>query len=238
MGFAIPAQLARPIVNTLIKDGKVEHARIGVSINDVTPENATFFHLNEATGALVSQVEPDSPGAKAGLKVGDVITELNGKKVDDAGQLQALISQEKPGDKVNLAVFRDGKNQTMPVTLEAMNPKNTMASNSGNSQGKPRWGVGLSDLTPDVRDELQLPTNVKGAVVTNVQPGSPADNAGISRGDVIVEVDRHQVQSSQDVKRELGSVPTGKDALLLVWSNGGSSFRVMHAAEAAQPAGE
>ncbi len=238
MGFAIPAQIARPIVNTLIKDGKIEHARIGVGINDVTPENATFFHLNEATGALVSQVEPDSPGAKAGLKVGDVITQLNGKKVDDAGQLQALISQEKPGDKITVSVIRDGKTESLPVTLEAMNPKNTMASNSGNAQGKPRWGVGLSDLTPDVRDELQLPSNVKGAVVTNVQPGSPADNAGISRGDVIVEVDRHQVQNSQDVKRELGSVPAGKDALLLVWSNGGSSFRVMHAAEAAQPAGE
>jgi serine protease Do len=238
MGFAIPAQIAKPIINTLIKDGKIEHARMGVSINDVTPENATFFHLNQASGALVSQVEPDSPGAKAGLKTGDVITALNGKKVDDAGALQALISQEKPGNKVTVGVIRDGKTENLPVTLEAINPKNTSASNSGASQGKPRWGVGLSDLTPDVRDELQLPTNVKGAVVTNVQPGSPADNAGISRGDVIVEVDRHQVQSSQDVKRELGSVPQGKDALLLVWSNGGSSFRVLHAAESAQPAGE
>src|SRR6201992_3921266 len=92
MGFAIPTQIAKPVVETLMKDGKIEHARIGVGINDVTPENATFFHLDNAAGALISQVEPDSPAAKAGVKVGDVITEFNSKKVDSSGQLQCVIS--------------------------------------------------------------------------------------------------------------------------------------------------
>src|SRR5882762_9025453 len=109
MGFAIPTQIIRPVVDALLKDGKIEHARIGVGINDVTPENATFFHMDNASGALVSQVEPDSPGAKAGLKVGDVITELNGKKMDNSGQLQAAISAQRPGSKVNLVVMRDGR---------------------------------------------------------------------------------------------------------------------------------
>jgi serine protease Do len=232
MGFAIPSQLAKPIINTLMKDGKVEHARIGVSISDVTPENATFFHLNNASGALISQVDPDSPGAKAGLKVGDVITQLNGKKVEDAGQLQAKVVQEKPGSKLELGIIRDGKTQIVPVTLAAMNPKPGAGAESASSHGKARWGIGLMDVTPEVRDQLQLPNNVKGAVVANVQPGSPADNAGLSRGDVIEEVNRHQVNSSEDAKRELSTVPAGKDALVLVWSNGGSTFRVMHAAEA------
>jgi serine protease Do len=232
MGFAIPTQIARPVVDTLLKDGKIEHARIGVGINDVTPENATFFHLDNASGALVSQVEPDSPGAKAGLKVGDVIAELNGKKMENSGQLQAAISAQRPGSKVTLGVMRDGKSLNLPVTLESINKKSDeTASNAGESRGKARWGVGLENLNADLRDQLQLPSDVKGVVVTNVQPGSPADNAGISRGDVILEVNRHQVQTMEDVKRELGNVPAGKDAMVLIWSNGGSSFRVMHAAE-------
>jgi serine protease Do len=233
MGFAIPTQIARPVIDTLLKDGKIEHARIGVGINDVTPENASFFHLDNASGALVSQVEPDSPGAKAGLKVGDVITELNGKKMENAGQLQAAISGQRPGNKVTMQVMRDGKSLNLPVTLESINAKSDeTASNSGETHGKARWGVALENLNPDMRDQLQLPSNVKGVVVSNVQPGSPADNAGISRGDVILEVNRKPVQSAEDVKRELGNVPAGKDAMVLVWSNGGSSFRVMHAAEA------
>jgi serine protease Do len=232
MGFAIPTQIARPVVDTLLKDGKIEHARMGVGINDVTPENATFFHLNNASGALISQVEPGSPAAKAGIKVGDVITELNGKKMDNSGQLQAAISAQRPGDKVTLGVIRDGKSLSLPVTLESINKKSEEASNKGGEvHGKARWGVGLQDLTPDLRDELQLPADVKGVVVSQVQPGSPADNAGISRGDVILEVNRRTVQSPDDVKRELGNVPANKDAMVLLWSNGGSSFRVMHAAE-------
>ena len=97
MGFAIPTQIVQPTVETLIHDGKVTHAYIGVQISDVTPDNAKFFHMNKAEGALVSQVEPDAPGAKAGLRTGDVITELDGKPVTDAGELQMLVGQKRPG---------------------------------------------------------------------------------------------------------------------------------------------
>src|SRR5215813_2960464 len=231
MGFAIPTQVARPVVESLLKYGKVEHARIGVSITDVTPENAKFFQMDKASGALVGQVEPDSAGAKAGLKVGDIITQVNGKQVDDAGRLQVLISQQRPGTKVELGIIRDGKSQTVPVTLEALDAKRGDAK-PGQEHGKARWGLGLMELGPDVREQIQLPANVHGVVVTNVQPGSSADNAGISRGDVITEVNRKTVQSVSDVQRELGGVAQGQDALLLVWSRGGSSFVVLHATEA------
>jgi serine protease Do len=237
MGFAIPSQLAKPIINKLIKDGKIEHARIGVGITNVTPENAEFFHMSQASGAVISQVEPDSAGAKAGLKVGDVITEFNGKKVESSGQLQAQVSQAAPGDKVRLAIERNGKPENITVTLEPMNQKGEQYANTGTPHGKARWGIGLSDMTPDVRDQLQVPNNVKGAVITNVIPGSPADNAGLSRGDVIVEVDRQQVNSASDATHDLTSIPQGKDALVLVWANGGSTFRVMHAPES-QPNGD
>lgn len=231
MGFAIPAQVARPVIESLLKYGKVEHARVGIGITDVTPDNVKFFHMEKATGALVSQVEADSPGAKAGLKVGDIITELNGKKVDDAGQLQVIISQQRPGTKVDLGIMRDGKNMTVPVMLEALDARKGESAKPGQEHGKARWGLGLMDVTPDVREQLQLPANVQGAVVANVQPGSPADNAGISRGDVIVEVNRHNVSDSNGAKRELSGVAEGQDALLLVFTNGGSTFVVMHASE-------
>jgi serine protease Do len=237
MGFAIPSQVARPTIESLLKYGKVEHARVGVGITDVTPENAKFFHMDKASGALVSQVEPDSPGAKAGLKTGDVITGMNGKHVDGAGQLQVIISQQRPGTKVDLDVLRDGKSMTVPVTLESLNAKSTETASKGTEHGKARWGLGLMEMSPDVRDQLRLPADVKGVVVTNVQPGSPADNAGISRGDVILEVNRNAVQSIADVQQQLNGVPQGQDALVLVWTNGGSTFLVMHASEG-QPSGQ
>jgi len=238
MGFAIPSQVARPTIEALLKYGKVDHARVGINISDVTPENAKFFHMETASGALISQVEPDSPGAKAGLKVGDIITAVNGKKMEDAGQLQVLISQQRPGTKVNLDVLRDGKSITLPVTLEDLNARASEGGKSGQQHGKARWGLGLMEMSPELRDQLQMPGNVKGVIVANVQPGSPADNAGISQGDVILQVNRHDVQSAAEVQHELGSVPQGQDALVLVWSRGGSSFLVMHATEGQPSQGE
>ena len=232
MGFAIPTQVAKPVVDTLIRDGKVRHAYMGVGITDVTPENAHFFQVSDNNGAIISQVEPDGPGARAGLKIGDVIREVNGHKVAGAGELQVLVGQQPPGTKVTLEVMRDGKSMNIPVTVEELNNSKRAGNDSSDEQhGKGRWGIGIANLTPEVRDQLQLPSNVNGAVVANVEPGSPADNAGLSQGDVIVEVNRHRVQNSADVKQQLSSIPKGEDALVLVWSRGGNSFRVMHSAD-------
>jgi serine protease Do len=232
MGFAIPTQIVKPTVDTLIRDGKVTHGYMGIGISDVTPENAKFFDVNDASGAVVTQVEPDSPAGKAGLKVGDVITELDGKKVSDAGELQVEVGQKRPGATIKLEVMRDGKTVNLPITLEAMGSRDKQGNEvSEADHGKMHWGVGLSDLTPDLRQQLQAPGEVHGAVIEQVQPGSSADNAGLQRGDVIVQVNRHDVQSASDVKQALASMPKGKDALLLVWSNGGNTFRVLHAPE-------
>src|SRR5580692_1293076 len=232
MGFAIPAQIVRPTVEELIRDGKVTHGYMGIGISDVTPENSKFFDVNDASGAVVTQVEPNSPAAKAGLKVGDVIAELDGQKVTDAGQLQVEVGQKTPGTTIKLQVIRDGKNTTLPVTLEAMGSRdNDGTETAEGDHGKMHWGIGLSDMTPDLREQLQAPKDVHGAVIEQVQPGSSADNAGLQRGDVIVQVNRHDVQSASDVQQALGSVPKGKDALILVWSNGGNTFRVLHSPE-------
>ena len=228
IGFAIPTQIVRPTVETLIKYGKVTHGYMGIGISDVTPENSKFFDLKKAEGAVVTQVEPTSPGAKAGLKTGDVITRLDGQPVSDAGELQVQVGQKRPGTTIKLEVMREGKIVNVPVTLEAMGGRNSDDESASSEHGKPRWGLGLADLTPDVRGHLQAPKEIHGAVVGNVQPGSPADNAGLRQGDVILEVNRHSVQSASDAVQELGKVTKGQDALVLVWSNGGNTYRVLH----------
>jgi serine protease Do len=230
MGFAIPTQIAEPTVTSLIRDGKVSHGFMGIGISDVTPDNAKFFQMSKASGALVSQVEPNSPGAKGGLKTGDVITKLDGKTVTDAGELQMQVGQKRPGDTIQLEVVRDGKTVRVPVTLEAMGA--AAGTETGSTEhGKGRWGLSLGDLSPAAREQIQIPSEVRGAVVQDVQPGSPADNAGLQRGDVIVEVNRHAQQSAADVAQALSNVAKGQDVLVLVWSNGGNTFRVLHPTE-------
>ena len=232
MGFAIPTQIVRPTVETLIRSGKVTHGYMGIGISDVTPDNSKFFHMSNAVGAVVTQVESDSPGAKAGLKVGDVITKLDGHDVSDAGELQVEVGQKSPGTTIHLQIMRDGKSESVPVTLEAMGSRDRSGKETADAgHGKPRWGIGLADLTPEVREQLQAPADLHGAVIQQVQPGSPADNAGLQSGDVIVEVDRKPAQNAADVQKALSSVPRGQDALVLVWSNGGNTFRVLHPAE-------
>jgi len=234
MGFAIPTQIVQPTVDSLIRYGKVSHSYIGVGITDVTPENSKFFDVKDANGAVITEVQPDSPGAKAGLKVGDVITELDGNKVTDAGQLQMEVGQKRPGSKIALEVMRDGRSLNLPVTLEELGSrdgKDKLASN--NENGKPRWGVGIADLTSDVRQQLRAPENLKGAVIQRVLPGSPADEAGLQPGEVIVSVNRKETQSAADVQKALASVPQGQDAMVLIWANGGSTFRVLHSTSGA-----
>ena len=229
MGFAIPQQIAQPIAEKLIRDGKVEHARMGVSISDVTPENAKFFDLKNATGALITDVQSGSPAATAGLKTGDVVKEVDGKPVEDASELQMAVGLKSPGDKVTLQVLRDGKSENYSLKLASLDDKDNSEQASNQSHGKARWGIGLTDVSADVRSQLRLPDDVKGAVVTNVQPGSAADNAGLQRGDVILQVNRKPTKTAADAKQALTSIQDGQDALLLVHSNGGNTYRVMHA---------
>jgi len=231
MGFAIPTSIVQPTVDSLVRYGKVSHSYIGVGITDVTPENSKFFALKDANGAVISEVQPDSPGARAGLKVGDVIVGLDGKKVTDAGELQAEVSSKQPGTKVALDVLRDGKSVNVPVTLEELGSKDKTEDLSASANnGKPRWGIGIADLSSDVREQLQAPQNLKGAVIQRVQPGSPAEEAGLQPGEVIQSVNRQQTPSAADVQKALASVPQGQDAMVLIWGNGGSTFRVLHAA--------
>ncbi len=231
VGFAIPSEIAKPVIAALIAHGKVVRGYIGVIIGDLDPERAKFFHVPATTkGALVSQVDPNSPGGKAGLKVGDVIVSYNGQKVDSASELQLMTGNTAPNTTVNLSILRDGRPMNLKVTLGELPSGNEEAANQpgGEQGGGVKLGVAVTDLTPQIRSQLNLPSSVQGVVIERVQPGGPAFNAGLSRGDVIQEVNRHPVHNGQELRTELQRLSAGQDVLLLVYTGGGSSFVVIH----------
>src|ERR1035437_3924707 len=228
-GFAIPSQIVRATTDQLIKHGKVEHGYLGININDVTPDNAHFFNVQDAAGAIVAQVTPDSPASKGGLHQGDVVTQVNGEKVVNGSALQVAVSQMSPGTAVKLGVVRDGKPMTLNLTVGQYHAKNEEASNEGDSgDQKGKIGLAVADLDDQARQELNIPVHVRGVVVQQVRPASPAEDAGIQPGDVILEVNRKPAQSASEFVNQVHQGPAGKDILLLVWSKGNASYRTVH----------
>jgi serine protease Do len=232
-GFAIPEQIAKATADQIIKTGGVHHGYLGISMNDVTPANAHFFNLSEASGAIVAQVTPDSPASRAGLKNGDVIDQLNGQKLPNGSALQMAIADVPPGTKVQLGILRSGHPQTIDLTVGEYHGNSQVANNDnkdadGTTGHEGKLGLAMSDITPDVRQQLNLPDNVKGVAIRSVRPGSPAEDAGLQPGDIVVQVNRHDVDSASQAVASVRSIPAGQDVLLLVWSNGGESYRVLH----------
>jgi serine protease Do len=229
-GFAIPSQIARNVSESLIKTGTVHHGYLGISMNDVTPDNYSFFKLQDTTGAIVSQVTPDSPAGRAGLKSGDVIDSLNGKKIPNGSALQVAVSEVAPGTTISLGIIRDGKPETVDVKVGEFHGGSQVAS-AGEGNGQPgktgKLGLAVDDLTQDARQQLNVPSQVSGAVVQNVRPGSAAEDAGLAPGDVIVEVDRKPVSNAEQFVNDVHA-NSGKDVLLLVWSRGNATYRVLH----------
>ncbi|HEX8711467.1 MAG TPA: Do family serine endopeptidase [Terracidiphilus sp.] len=218
-GFAIPANLAQHYVNEIIKTGKVQHGFLGIVINDVNPENAKFFNVPTASGALVNQVNPDTPAAKAGIKQGDVIRSLNGKDVRDATDLQVAVSEMSPNSPITLGILRDGKPMTLHGTVGEYHATGQQAENNENGAAQhARLGISVQDLSPDLRQQLNIPTDVNGVVVQDVQQGSAAEVNGLSRGDIIEQVNRKPVTSAQNFLDQVRNIPADQSVLLLVWS--------------------
>ena len=216
IGFAIPSSLAKDIVPTLIAKGKVERAWLGVYIQEVTPEIAKQLGLKEAKGALVSDVIPGSPADKVGIKRGDVIIEFDGKKVESWRQLPIMVSLSPVNKKAKLKIIRDGKELEFEVVLAKMPEEQELARQQPPEQRQiPEQGVELKQFGLTIQDSPDGPK------VVSVEPGSPAQMAGIMPGDIIVEVNRKQVKNSSEIANILKDQ---KSALFLINREGRTIF--------------
>jgi serine protease Do len=222
IGFAIPASMAQNVMSQLIKNGVVHRAKMGVSVQGVTSELAKSIGLSDVRGALVSEVEAGSPAERAGIERGDVILSLNGAPVSDSNSLRNRVANSDPGSKATVTIFRKGREETKQVQL-IERPSEQRASNGQEPEGnRGRFGLSMSPLTPDAARELNVRAK-RGLVVEDVAPASPASNAGIQSGDVILEVNHQAVSSVSEFQSAMKDAAE-KPALLLVTRQGGNIF--------------
>jgi serine protease Do len=229
VGFAIPTDLARGVMESLIQYGKVTRGYLGVMIQDMNGPLAKEFNVKDHAGALVGDVMPDGPAAKAGLESGDVIEKFNGKPVLDSRHLKMEVAVVAPGQTVPVQILRNGTTKTLKVHVGTMPGEEKLAANESPDNGKSDTlqGVAVADLDSQAREQFHIPEKVKeGAVVTQVEPGSASAEAGLQPGDVIMEINRHTVASAEDAVK-LTTHPKEKTTLLHVWSGNGSRYLVV-----------
>jgi serine protease Do len=229
VGFAVPANIARFVMDRIVKDGRVIRSYLGVWMQPVSPDLAREFGLpSDSGGVIVSQVEPGSPAAEAGVKDGDAILEMNGRKVTDSRHFRFTVAQMPPKSKVTLKVMRDGKEKTFTVTLVEKTEDQAKAGSrqpgSSESGDETLDGVEVADLDSRTRRQLDISPNVRGALVRNVDPDSPCARA-LEPGDVILEINRKPVHNADEAV-ELSKGLKGR-VLLRVWSRGGSRYVVV-----------
>lgn len=226
IGFAIPSNMARQVSEQLIAKGKVRRSRLGVTIQPLTREMAESLNLDVTSGAIVSSVEPGSAADRAGLRQGDVITELNGQKIVDTNQFRNRIAATEPGTEVTLTIFRDRQRQQVRVRLQELSDSAQAESrrrSGGDEDDDEFYGMRLAALTPEIARELGLNRNTRGLVVTDVEPAGSAARSGIQRGDVITKVNQRDVRSVDDFRRIVESSGR-RPVLLLVLRDGMSHF--------------
>jgi serine protease Do len=225
IGFAIPIDLVKPLIPQLEKTGEVTRGYLGVSIQSITPELAKAMKLEERQGALVAEVTAGSPAAKAGIHRGDVIVGFNGETVKDSHDLPAAVAKTPVGEKVTVTLRRDGKTETVPVAVGKL-PSEKVTSEPSSHASQSQWGLQLQDVTPQMARQRGL-AEASGVMVVGVQPDSPAERAGLQRGDIILEVNHQPVQSMQDMRDAIAKAGDQDSLLLLVKRDQGSAFVAM-----------
>ncbi len=213
IGFAIPVNMAKFVIEQLKTSGKVTRGWLGVMIQHVTPELADQFKLDRPMGALVGEVTPDSPAEKGGIKQGDVIVAFNGKEVTQMSMLPALVAQTPVGSKADITLFRNGKKKDVTVTIAKLEEDETVFSGSP-AEPQQNLGMTVQEITPDIAKSLGL-EDTSGVLVANVEPDSPAYEAGVRRGDIILEVSQKPITDLASYKEALKATD-GADSVLLL----------------------
>jgi serine protease Do len=226
IGFAIPISLVKELLPQLESTGKVTRGWLGVSIQRITPDLAASLGLDKTQGALVSDVVHDSPGDRAGIKVGDVIVGYGGKEINNANDLPFLVAGTPVGKTVSLQVFRDKKATTLTATIGKMKEDEVVASNSG----KGDLGLTVQQITPELAQSLGIEAT-HGVVITAVAPDSPADDAGLQPGDIIREINREPIRDLSDYRKNIGNVAQHANILFLVQREDNTIFLALRKEE-------
>jgi serine protease Do len=225
IGFAIPSNMAKNVMDQLIQRGKVERGMLGVSIQPVTSDIASGLGLKDVCGVLVSAVNAGGPAAQAGIRQGDVILQLNGTDVNDPNQLRNEIAATSPGSEVTLTIWRNGKQQQVHARLGTLTAEAAQQSESGggSAQNGP-LGITVEPLTADLAAQLGLSRTTQGVAIDSVDPNGPAAQAGLQQGDVIEQADQRPVRSAADLQNALQNA--GKRPALLLIDRGGQRMFV------------
>jgi len=225
VGFAIPINLVRSIAEQLVATGRVSRAFLGVKTQPLEAELSSVLKADH--GALITEVQADTPAAKAGLKDGDIVTRINQTEIKDPRHLQLTVSQLTPGSEATIEYVRDGKPATLQVKL-AQRPEEKLAAggHDGDKDEGVLNGVGVGDVTPEIRDQLNLPRRVGGAVITEVDPDSASARAGLREGDVITELDHKPIHNAEEAVK-LSDEIKGPKVLVRLWRDGQSRYLVV-----------
>ena len=222
IGFAIPMNMAKGIINQLKSNGKVERGWLGVGIQDLTDELAEYYGLEGKKGVLVTQVYPGDPADKAGIRTKDIITSVDGKPVDSAKDLLRIIANAKAGRKTAITLLRDGESNTVSVTLSKRSDSQRLAQSEPDASES--LGLSIVELTPDNANRYGFEKSEKGLLVVDVKPGSRADRAGIQKGDLIKETNRVPIDALKEFQKEM---ERNDDTLQLLVKRQGEGYRVI-----------
>lgn len=221
IGFSVPTNMARSVMDSLISKGKVVRAWLGVTIQNLTPELAKQFDLKEEKGVLIGDIVEGSPAEKAGLQRGDVIIEFEGKKIEEPSQLRNMVAGTEPSKEVSLKIIRDKKTETVKVMLTEL-PAEARKASKGEYDNLLK-GVVVQDLSPEIYSKFNLPKNLKGVIVADVDEESPAATV-LMQGDVLQEINRQKVMNAKEYENIVSGIKPGSDILLYVFRGGASIY--------------